>query len=134
MHARGTRFWRLRRAGAITTAVLLALCMLVVQSREVAMVHVRCAEHGQLVHVRASSSGHASAAAGTAMVVPGGRATSEHEHCALIGAKHCVHLAAVAPVSSIVAALGPRLAVELVSHSPRATFRIAPKNSPPGAS
>ena len=41
-----------RRAGSIATAVLLMVCMLVVQSREAAMVHVRCAEHGQLVHVR----------------------------------------------------------------------------------
>jgi hypothetical protein len=108
------------------------VCMLVVQSREAAMVHVRCAEHGQLMHVR-SANHIAPAPAGTPVVaLPGsGDAASDHDHCALIGAKHCAELAAVAPVPAIVLAIAPRMSSELVSYPARATFRIAPKNSPP---
>jgi hypothetical protein len=132
MHSRGTRFWRLRRAGSTATAVLLMVCMLVVQSREAAMVHVRCAEHGQLIHVRAAN--HIAPAPGGAPVVAlpaRGDAASDHDHCALIGAKHCAELAAAAPVSTIVLTVAPRMTPELVSYAARATFRIAPKNSPP---
>jgi hypothetical protein len=127
------RFWRLRRAGSTATAVLLMVCVLVVQSREAAMVHVRCAEHGQLMHVRTAGADHiATAPVGTAIVVlPGGSATTDHDHCALIGAKHCVQLAIAVPVSSIVFAIGPRMSPDPVPHTARATFRIAPKNSPP---
>jgi len=128
------RTWprRLRRAGSTATAVLLMVCMLVVQSREAAMVHVRCAEHGQLMHVR-SANHIAPAPAGTPVVaLPGsGDAASEHDHCALIGAKHCAQVAAAVPVSTIVLAVAPRMTPELVSYAARATFRIAPKNSPP---
>ncbi|HET9993185.1 MAG TPA: hypothetical protein VFQ65_31835 [Kofleriaceae bacterium] len=104
------------------------------QSREAAMVHVRCAEHGQLVHVRSAGPDHVAAApVGTAVVAlpSSGDAASDHDHCALIGANHCVQLAAAALVTSTALAIAPDMAPELVSYSTRATFRIAPKNSPP---
>jgi hypothetical protein len=129
----GRTWFRLgRRAGSTATAVLLMVCMLVVQSREAAMVHVRCAEHGQLMHVR--SANHVAPAPNHTPVValPGsGDAASDHDHCALIGAKHCAELATAAPVPSIVLEIAPRMLPELVSYAARPTFRIAPKNSPP---
>jgi hypothetical protein len=134
MRLGGIWFWRFRRAGSIATAVLLMVSMLVVQSREAAMVHVRCAEHGQLVHVRSAGPNHVAAApVGTAVVAlpSSGDAASDHDHCALIGANHCIHLAAAPPVTSTVLAIAPEMSPQLVSYATRATFRIAPKNSPP---
>jgi hypothetical protein len=129
MQARGPRLRR-RRAGAIVTALVLAICTVGVQAREAATVHVRCAEHGELVHVQAHPPVHLPA--GTHLV-PIGRdaAAGGHEHCTFIGANHCVQVAAVVPACSVVSAIEPRPPAAGAEVSARATFRIAPKNSPP---
>jgi hypothetical protein len=126
--------WRFRRAGSAATAVLLIVSMLVVQSREAAMVHVRCAEHGQLVHVRSAGPNHVAAAPvdNAEVALPSsGDAAGDHDHCALIGASHCAQLVAAAPVTTTFLAIAPETSPDLVSYTTRATFRIAPKNSPP---
>ena len=129
MHARGPRLRR-RRAGAIVTALVLAVCMVGIQAREAATVHVRCAEHGQLVHVQAAHA-PVHTQVGTHLVPTGRDAAGGHEHCAFIGANHCVQVAAVVPACSVVSAIEPRPAAVVAEVSARATFRLAPKNSPP---
>ena len=127
MRARST----LGRVASIATAILLLVCMLVVQSREAAMVHVRCTEHGQLMHVDGVASEQAPAPSGVAAVTPSDGAPIDHDHCALIGAKHCVQLAVAPPVATIALAIAPAPRPDPIIYIQRATFRIAPKNSPP---
>ena len=94
------------------------------------MVHVRCTEHGQLVHVESVTSADI-APAGVAVVMPSDVTPPDHDHCALIGAKHCVELAAAPPVAEIALATARAPRPEPVVYAARSTFRIAPKNSPP---
>lgn len=124
--------WRrlVRRAGAIATAILLVACTLAVQTQEVAVAHVRCQKHGQLVHVTGMAPDTAGIS-GLARMLAGGGAAAHHEHCPLVGTTHCTSTCLAAPAvvpSATVAFARVPIASE---HAARTTFRLAPKTSPP---
>lgn len=123
---------RIRRAGAIATVVVLVVCTVGVQAREAAIPHVRCQEHGQLVHVHGvvpdSVGDHA---VGVAHVPSRGAFEADHEHCPMGGTVPCTSCPAVAPAVSIVAAVADPQVPRTNAHVAVATLRMAPKTSPP---
>jgi hypothetical protein len=133
-HSRPQSWTRLvRRAGAIATAILLVVCTVAVQTQEAAVAHVRCQEHGQLIHVTSVAPESAGVLApGVARIIPARSASADHDHCALVGTTHCTFSSlpplAVATIPTMVVA---RVAIAS-QHTPRTTFRLAPKTSPPG--
>ena len=124
---------RLRRAGAIAAALAALACMLAVQAREAGYVHVRCAEHGELMHVEpaAHAAPTAQSTAGTHLVSDRGGAKTGHDHCMVVGASHCIQHAAAPVAASEVATLERVASVAPAEYLSRATFRLAPKTSPP---
>jgi hypothetical protein len=117
----------------IATAILLVVCTVAVQTQEAAVAHVRCQEHGQLIHVTSVAPESAGVLApGLTHIIPARSASAEHDHCALVGTTHCTFSSlaplAVATMPTIVVA---RVAIAS-QHAPRTTFRLAPKTSPPG--
>ena len=118
---------QLRRAGAIATALAALACMLAVQSREAGYVHVRCAEHGELMHVGPATH----ATPGIHLVRDRGGTKTGHDHCMVVGANHCVQHAAAPIAATEVAALERVASVAPAEYLSRATFRLAPKTSPP---
>ena len=123
---------RARRACAAVTALLAVLGLLGVQGREAAEIHVRCLEHGELMHVAPAAHGAELARPGTSALGPrsAGDRTG-HEHCLFVGANHCVHGSLAIPATTAVATLEVVHAVAPSEHLARATFRLAPKTSPP---
>ena len=120
----------LRRTATVALSVLILIGTLGVQAREAAELHVRCAEHGLLMHVRAIGPA-ASAGAQTALTAPGSRESLAHDHCLFVGASHCAAHAAVA-VPTVAASAPLRAPAQLVAmRFARAAYRIAPKTSPP---
>jgi hypothetical protein len=119
-----------RRAGAIATAMLLVVCTVAVQTQEAAVTHIRCQEHGQLIHVTSvapESAGALAPALGSAR-----GASADHDHCPLVGTTHCAFSSLSPPaVAAVATVVVTRVAIES-QHTPRTTFRLAPKTSPPG--
>jgi hypothetical protein len=111
--------------------LVLVVGMVATQTREAAMVHVRCEAHGELIHVNApegASIGHG----GRNLLTSGtGDVAFDHEHCALVGTSACVHIAIAAVTSMTLSGCQPPLLPAPADYVARATFRIAPKNSPP---
>lgn len=123
---------RIRRAWAGATALLVLVSLLHAQTREAMYLHVRCAEHGQLVHVHAIAVASSNRSASTScLAVQAPRQQLDHDHCLVIGAKHCAHGAIAAPASAMRVDLAPPASIEPAEYVARATFRIAPKTSPP---
>ena len=124
---------RLRRAGAVAATLVMLAGMLAVQAREATVVHVRCVEHGQLMHVEAPAHAAPTARteAGTHVIADQGGARAGHDHCLVVGANHYVHAAAAPVTATEVAALEHVPSVAPAEHLARATFRLAPKTSPP---
>jgi hypothetical protein len=122
---------RVRRAGAIAIAMLLVVCTVAVQTGEAAVAHVRCQEHGQLIHVTsvAPDTG-ADRAPGLARVTPARGSALDHEHCAVLGTTYCSGSSLAPSAVSIVATLALRMPIAS-EHTARTTFRLAPKTSPP---
>jgi hypothetical protein len=99
--------------------------------------HVRCAEHGELIHAGAADSSTAidldreSPAGDVERAPPTGE--PEHEHCFILGMSRerlapsaCVHSSpAAAPVA---VAPAPNPSAPPIG---RSVYRFAPKNSPP---
>jgi hypothetical protein len=133
-HPRSHSWTRLvRRAGAIATAILLVVCTIAVQTQEAAVAHVRCQEHGQLIHVTSVAPESAGAlTAGLTSVIPARGSSAEHDHCPLVGTTHCTFSALAAPAVAAVATVEVARVAIASQHTPRTTFRIAPKTSPPG--
>lgn len=124
---------RLRRAGAIATALVALACMLAVQAREAGYVHVRCAEHGALMHVEpaAHTSVTTQSTTGHRLVSDRGGSRAGHDHCMAVGASHCMHSAPPPIEAREVATLERVASVAPAEYLSRATFRLAPKTSPP---
>lgn len=120
-----------RRAVAIATALVALVCTLSVQTREVAIVHVRCLEHGELTHVRAIADRSAAHAAGSHVVGRTGQGVAAHEHCPLTAANHCADLAMPAPTAVVAAAVAVVRSVAPPEYLAQAPLRYAPKTSPP---
>lgn len=122
-----------RRAGAIATAMLLVVCTVAVQTREVAVAHVRCLEHGQLIHVTSVAPDRAAdRAPGLTRILPARGATVDHEHCPVVGTTHCTFTSLAPPAVAIVATVALARVPIASDHAARTTFRLAPKTSPPG--
>ncbi|HEY1817859.1 MAG TPA: hypothetical protein VGG74_36205 [Kofleriaceae bacterium] len=130
--ARGAQDRRLRRAGAVATALLALTCMLVVQSSEAAVVHVRCAEHGVLMHLHPGAAPATAQSSGaTALHSHKDDRVGHHDHCLMVATSHFVQASVAGTACTTASALElvrPPIPVE---HVARATFRIAPKTSPP---
>jgi len=128
----------IRRLPSIAAVVVAIASMLVVQWQEGPVVHVRCETHGELMHLGSESSSVHGGQDSEAPVSEhhlrqstGGQAVA-HDHCDVLQSTYST-VASIAPTIAITdgAAL---LAVPVATPSarlPRATFRIAPKTSPP---
>ena len=117
-----------RHARSIVTALVLVIGMMGVQTHEAATIHVRCEAHGQLVHVTASASPDL----GTKLLrARTGQTAVDHEHCALVGTTACDYTASTPGTCMTVCADQPPSLPVPADYVARATFRIAPKNSPP---
>lgn len=99
--------------------------------------HVRCAEHGELIHVgTADPSALDSRPAPDSSPDLGGAPPTgdpEHEHCFALGMSR-ERLAPAACAHTVPAAAPVAVAAALGAEAPpigRALYRIAPKNSPP---
>lgn len=133
VHLRPDSWARLaRRAGAIATAILLVVCTVSVQTHEAAVAHVRCLEHGQLMHVTSVAPDGASVRApGTSRILPTRGVVADHEHCPVAGTTHCTFSSLAPPASAIVATAAVARVPITSDHAARTTFRLAPKTSPP---
>ena len=120
-----------RRAVAIVTALVALVCTLSVETREAAIVHVRCLEHGELTHVRAVTDRTAPQASGSHLAGQTGKALAGHEHCPLTAANHCADLAMAAPTAVVAPAVAIVRSVAPPEYLARAPLRYAPKTSPP---
>ncbi|MEO6775848.1 MAG: hypothetical protein ABI467_23005 [Kofleriaceae bacterium] len=122
---------RLHPARSILTALVLIVGMVATQTREAAMVHVRCVAHGELVHVNAPERASIGHNAKNVLSSRTGDVAFDHEHCVLVGTSACVPIAITAALTMSLSALPPPLLPAPATYVARATFRIAPKNSPP---
>ena len=120
-----------RRVVAIATALVALVCTLSVQTREAAIVHVRCVEHGELTHVRGIVDRTGPQTVGSHVVGRTGTAPAEHEHCPLPAANHSADLAMTAPPAVVAAAVTIVRSVAPADYLARAPLRYAPKTSPP---
>ena len=123
---------RIRHAGAIAIAMVLVVCTITVQAQEAASAHVRCQEHGQLVHLQGvASEGAGDHAIDVAHLPSRGAIVADHEHCPLAGTTHSTSsphpVLAVARVAAVVDLHAP-IPNE---HVTKVTLRFAPKTSPP---
>ena len=123
----------MNRAVAALLGIAFVLANLIGFVHEATTLHVRCAEHGELIHGETSA---ASSGDSRATVAGDGQAGESrgHEHCDLASAireSRCAPQApalVLAPVTEAVHAAAPA-AVATVQHA--SIYRIAPKTSPP---
>lgn len=127
------------RATAALTALVLFVGSLLGLAHEAATAHVRCAEHGEMVHADGAAVTRLDASEAdwqaTARGIPAATGHGHgHDHCLLASA---IHATCVTARSSAIATLATitRTTLALV---PRGTqhrdlYRIAPKTSPPVA-
>src|SRR5262245_53435382 len=130
---------QIRRARAVCaalTAVVLAACTLLAEWHQATVIHARCAEHGELVHVSAGASRGAGEDRVAARDAAGERRGAQHDHCTLCPRNHD---GAPPQLTFVPAAMPPVTAV--VAVAPRAPAIIgydaltdAPKTSPPASS
>ncbi|HET9624362.1 MAG TPA: hypothetical protein VFP84_23480 [Kofleriaceae bacterium] len=124
------------RLHAALTAIAFVVSCVIGMVHEARTRHVRCAEHGELVHVaspsgpaRADSPRHASVRA------TGGLATLvEHEHCTLLPATRDARPAVRGPAlvaHRVAVADLPRATCDLPGLPQPRLYRTAPKTSPP---
>lgn len=123
-----------RRVASAAVATLLVAVALLARWHESTTLHVRCATHGELMHVSHATvrDGATPKIGAHELAARDDDAVGEHEHCGLIGAVHTCAVASIAPVVitdatalEVVRSVTP---IELIA---RATFRLAPKTSPP---
>ncbi|HTJ44920.1 MAG TPA: hypothetical protein VL463_22590 [Kofleriaceae bacterium] len=112
---------------AALSALLLAVTLLA-QWHQATVLHARCAEHGELVHVHAKAK-----TADHTIAAHDGAPEAEHEHCTMCPAAHDgapavrTILRVVMP-PAVPAPLATPRAIALVDEAP---YRDAPKTSPP---
>ena len=122
----------MNRALAALIGFVFVLANLAGFVHEATTIHVRCAEHGELVHGETG----AAIAASHAAVAPDTGATESrgHEHCGLASVMRQSRCApkppalVLAPVTILAAATAPDTVATIRDAS---VYRIAPKTSPP---
>lgn len=125
---------RTTRVQAALTALAFVFASLLGVLHEATTIHVRCAEHGELIHRDATIANTAGAAGDTVLRDGRAGAAPSHEHCTLTSATRESRLVPRSPaVVSVPVAIS-----KLVAPVPRATaargaalYRTAPKTSPP---
>src|SRR6185312_3289228 len=118
-HARSPSTPLVRRTGAIATAILLVVCTIAVQTQEAAVAHVRCQEHGQLIHVTSVAPESAGAlAAGLTRIIPSRGSAADHDHCPLVGTTHCTFTPIAPPAVATVATLEVARVAIASQHAP----------------
>ena len=128
----------IRRLPSIAVVVVALASMLAVQWQEGSVVHVRCEAHGEVMHLGAeSTSVHdgqgTEGPVGQRHLRPGsGSEAVEHDHCDFLGSTYGTF---ASPTPAIAVTDGAAwLATPVATPSApiaRATFRLAPKTSPP---
>jgi len=117
-----------RASCAAALAVLLAACTLLVQWHQATVMHVRCAQHGELIHVTPGGP-----------KLPGDRiakqtgAPVEHDHCSIFPRAHDGTARLAPPVLAALPDLepAPAPAPRAAVHAVRDLLHHAPKTSPP---
>jgi hypothetical protein len=125
---------RTNRAASFVLASLFAAVQLAALAHHATSRHVRCHEHGELIHVDRARFDPRVLVADSGGVTPSSaRVDSGHGHCAL--AVFGREQATVAPASGEVDAAARGVAVSAPGRTrlgqPRAIYRLAPKTSPP---
>jgi hypothetical protein len=125
----------IRRLPPIAVVAVALASMLAMQWHEGSVVHVRCDAHGEMVHLgegdSAVVSGEGPAGAARLGGSTGGQAASD-DHCQFLGAACSAIVKISTPVAiddgaTLLVMLAPPTGAVIV----RATFRLAPKTSPP---
>ena len=132
-------FYRMIRRLPSIAAVAVALAsMLAMQWHEGSVVHVRCDAHGEMMHLGAGGSSVAGGEDASGPIgadhlgrSPDGQAV-EHDHCHFLGSTCSTIVKMATPVAisdgaTLLVVLAPPPSAVVV----RATFRLAPKTSPP---
>jgi hypothetical protein len=128
------------RVQAALTALAFVLSSLIGMVHEATTRHVRCAEHGELVHAVATVAASATPATSPAddhdSIVRDLAATTRHghEHCLLTSTtrESRIELRSPAIVTDHIAISDATVAVPRLAAGPRAgLYRTAPKTSPP---
>jgi hypothetical protein len=110
--------------------------MLAMQWHEGSVVHVRCDAHGEMMHLAAGGSAVARGEDAPAGADHLGRSTDgqavEHDHCHFLGSTCSTIVKVATPVAiadgaTLLVVLAPPPSAVVA----RATFRLAPKTSPP---
>jgi hypothetical protein len=129
----------LRHAVALLALACFGLGNLAAFAHELGERHVRCAEHGELIHV--APAGAVSQANVPRAIGPSGEigrsrsaASAEHDHC-FVSITSRVRAASFKTAAAILApppaGWAVRIASDLVVVDSQARFRLAPKASPP---
>jgi hypothetical protein len=125
----------IRRLPSIAVVAVALASMLAMQWQEGSVVHVRCDAHGEMVHLGAGGSsvvaGEGPAGASHFDSSTGGHADDD-DHCQFLGSECSAIVKIATPVAiadgaTLLVTLAPPAAAVIV----RATFRLAPKTSPP---
>jgi hypothetical protein len=123
----------IRRLPPIAVVAVALASMLAMQWHEGSVVHVRCDAHGEMVHLGEGAvvSGEGPAGAARLDGSTGGQAAIE-DHCQFLGAACSAIVKISTPVAiadgaTLLVMLAPPAGAVIV----RATFRLAPKTSPP---
>ena len=122
------------RVQAALTALAFVLASLIGLVHEATTRHVRCAEHGELIHGNATAANTADPARDTVVRELPAAASHDHEHCSLTSAMRESRVVPRAPVIVPVTVPIGELAVALprvVAARGGGLFRTAPKTSPP---
>lgn len=119
---------------AALTALAFVLASLLGIVHEAATTHVRCAEHGELIHHDATVASTGGADRDTTVSDPVAAALQSHEHCALASVTRESRLVprppAIASAQVAIARLA-RSAPRAVAARAGDLYRTAPKTSPP---
>jgi len=126
---------RSSRLSAAVTVVAFVLSSLFGVLHDASTTHVRCAQHGELIHSSATAPLSFGQRPVVAVVREAARAVAQgHEHCALASAIREARIApcppAVVPAPLARAALAVAIACDGAARE-RGVYRTAPKTSPP---
>jgi|SRR3954469_5344108 hypothetical protein len=125
---------RRSRVAAALTALAFVIAGLLGASHEATTRHVRCAEHGELIHSAIAAGAQLIAPQRDSVVQSIPTATQhEHEHCLLASASRALTVASRPPVLIAMPVVATALARAPTAHdlSAAAIYRTAPKTSPP---
>jgi hypothetical protein len=124
----------IRRMPSIAVVTLALASMLAMQWHEGSVVHVRCDAHGEMTHLGGSSvvAGEAGAVGNAHFDRSSGGQVDDDDHCQFLGAACSAIVKIATPVAiddhaTLLVNVAPPLGAVIA----RATFRLAPKTSPP---